>query len=276
MLTRFVTSQTGRLLREPGAALACIALVLASVASYLTGNGACSGGQRPGAYGAFVCYSSDPFVFLLPALGAAVGGMLVASSRSRGEDVVYAVRGLSGRRLALARLLAGSAAAAALVLVAGLVLIALALLFLPHRAELEIQPGITFSPGSHRPEAGVPVPALWRSAPLAGDVVAVLVYALAAAALAAVGNAVGQLVAQPLVAFAAPVMLVLVAQVAPLPGAAKWLSGYAYLIMEPVYGRMTRLPGDWRLPALLGYWSALLALSFGVAVVAARRQAAVA
>lgn len=215
-------------------------------------------------------------MFLLPALAAVVGGMLVASGRSRGEDVIYAVRGLAGSRLAVGRLLAGSAAAALLVLLAGLVLIALALLFLPHRPEIERPAGITLAPGYEPPEPGVPVPALWRSAPLAGDVVAVLVYALAAAALAAVGNAVGQLTAQPLVAFAAPVTLVLSTQVAPLPGDAIWLSGYAYLDMAPVNGELTQIAGEWRLPALLGYWSVLLALSFALAIVVARRQAAAA
>ncbi len=275
MLRRYVSSQTVRLLREPVAALACCVLVLASVAAY-AGGGACSQGKRPGAYGAFVCYAPDAFVFLLPALAAMVGGMLVASSRSRGEDVIYAVRGLAGPRLAVGRLLAGSAAAAAVVLVAGLILVALALLFLPHRPELEIAPGITVDAGARVREPGVPIPALWHSAPLAGDLVGVVVYALAAAALAAVGNAVGQLVAQPLIAFAAPVMLVLVTQVAPLPGAGEWISGYAYLNLEPVYSTMTRIAGDWRLPALLGYWCALLALSFMVAILAARRQAAAA
>lgn len=274
MLSRFVLSQTARLLREPGALLACLALVLASVGAYVGGStGACSGGERPGAYGAFVCYVPGQFVFLLPALAAVAGGMLVASSRARGEDVMYAVRGLAGSRLAVGRLLAGSAAAALLVIVAGFVLIALALLFLPHRPELEIQPGVTLIPGFDRPEAGVPSPGLWRSAPLAGDVLAVFVYALAAAALAAVGNAVGQFVAQPLLSFAAPVMLVLATQATPLPGAAKWLSGYVYLYFEPVHSTLTQIAGDWRLPALLGYWTLLLALSFALAVVAARRQA---
>lgn len=248
--------------------------MVASIAAYAGGGSDCSQGVRPGAYGAFVCYTPGAFVFLLPALAAVTGGMFVASSRSRGEDVIYAVRGLAGTRLAVGRLLAGSAAAAVLVLAAGLALIALALLFLPHRPELEIAPGIT--PGPHRPEAGVPIPALWRSAPLAGDLVGVLVYALAAAALAAVGNAAGQLFAQPLVAFAAPVTLVLATQVAPLPGWGIWVSGYAYLDLEPARGTLTRLAGDWRLPALLGYWCGLLVLSFVVASLAARRQAAVA
>jgi hypothetical protein len=231
---------------------------------------------RPGAYGAFVCYAPETFVFLLPALAAVVGGMLVASSRSRGEDVIYAVRGLAGSRLAMGRLCAGSAAAAVLVLVAGLALIALALLFLPHRHELDFSPVITPDPAVQPPEPGVPSPALWRSAPLAGDLLGVMIYALAAAALAAVGNAVGQVVAQPLIAFAAPVMLVLVTQVAPLPGAAKWISGYPYLDLEPTYGTLAPIAGDWRLPALLGYWSTLLAVSFMVATFAARRQAAAA
>jgi len=275
LLRRYILSQTVRLLREPGAALACVALVLASMATYANG-GPCSGGQRPGAYGAFVCYAPEAFVFLLPALAAVVGGMLVASSRARGEDVIYAVRGLAGSRLASGRMLAGSAAAASIVLVAGLVLVVLALVFLPHRPELEIAPGVTYSPGFDPPEAGVPIPALWRSAPLAGDLLAVLIYAVAAAALAAVGNATGQLVAQPLVAFGAPVMLVLATQVATLPGAAKWISGYAYLDLEPVNGTLTELGGALRLPALLGYWAALLVLSFALSMFVARRQAATA
>lgn len=276
MLGRYVSSQTVRLLREPGSLLACLVLVLASVAAFEGDPSACSGGERPGAYGAFVCYTPDAFVFLLPALAALVGGTVVANSRARGEDVVYAVRGLAGPRLAVARLLTGSAAAALLVIVAGAALIVLALALLPHRAELDMQPGITNSPGFRPPEAGVPVPALWRAAPLAGDVLAVFVYAWAAAALAAVGNAVGQLVAQPLAAFAAPVLLVLVTQVAPLPGAAKWVSGYVYLGMDPTSGELLEVAGGWRLPLLVGYWSAVLALSFLVVHVAARRQAATA
>lgn len=272
MLTRYVAGHTVRLLREPGALLACSALVLAAIAGYAD-RGSCSQGDHPGAYGAFVCYAPRPWVFLLPALAAVAGGTLVASSRARGEDVIYAVRGFGGSRLAVGRLLAGSAAAALLVLVAGFVLIMLALLFLPHRPELENPPGVTYIPGSQPPEAGVPSPSLWRSAPLAGDVLGVLVYALAAASLAAVGNAVGQIMAQPLLAFAAPVFLVLVTQVAPLPGAWKWISGYPYLDLDPT-GTLTRLAGGWRLPALLGYWGGLLLLSFVVAVVVARRQLA--
>jgi hypothetical protein len=202
--------------------------------------------------------------------------MLIASSRSGGEDVLYAVRGLGGLRLSLGRMLAGSAAAALLVLITGLALIAVALVFLPHRPELASAPGVTQVAGYHSPEVGVPSPALWRASPLGGDIVAVLVYAWAAAALAAVGNAAGQVAAQPLVAFAAPVFLVLITQVAPLPGAAKWLSGYAYLDLGPTGGAMTALPGGWRLPALLGYWLVVLVLSLVVSSSAAHRQAAAA
>lgn len=55
MLTRYVRSHTARLLREPGAVLACATLVVASVVAFLAGVGDCSRGQRPGAYGAFAC-----------------------------------------------------------------------------------------------------------------------------------------------------------------------------------------------------------------------------
>lgn len=94
------------------------------------------------------------------------------------------------------------------------------------------------------------------------------------AALAALGNAAGQLVAQPLVAFAAPVFLVLVGQVAPLPGAWQWVSGFPYLDLMPTSGTMTQLPGGWRLPALLGYWGVVLAVGVAVTMLAARRQEA--
>jgi hypothetical protein len=205
-------------------------------------------------------------------VAAVAGGVLVAAGRSSGEDMLYAFRGLRGARLALARGLAGSAAAALVMLVAGLVIVALALAVLPDRPELERPPGITTVSGFERPEAGVPVPALWRNAPLAGDLVAVAVYALAAAALAAVGNAVGQLIAQPAAAFAAPVLLVLCTQVAPLPGWGKWLSGYAYLDLMPVDGTMTAVPGEWRLPVLVGVWSAVLAAGLAVLTLVARMQ----
>jgi hypothetical protein len=274
LLTRYVISQTGRLLRDPAAAFACCALVLAGVVAFVGGSGDCSGGEHPGAFGAFVCYVPEAFVFVLPAVAAVAGGVVIAGSRARGEDVVYAVRGVSGTRLTLGRLLAGSAAAAVIVLAAGLMLVLLALVFLPHRRELLVQPGLGLIGGLHRHEPGVPSPALWRAAPLAGDLVAVLVYAAAAAALAAVGNAAGQIVAQPTVAFAGPVLFVLVTQVAPLPGSATWISGYAYLDLMPVNGTMTQLAGGWRLPALLGYWSAVLGLSFIVALLVSRRQAA--
>lgn len=265
-----------RLVFQPVGALAGGALVVACVAAYLAGGGQCSGGEVPGAYGSFVCYAPEAFVFLTPAVAAVVGGVLVAGSRARGEDVVYAVRGLSAWRLAVARLLAGSGAAAVVVLAAGLVLVGLALIFLPHRPELAIPPGVTITPGSTLPEAGVPVPGLWREAPLVGDLVAVVVYAWAAAALAALGNAAGQLVAQPLVAFAAPVFLVLVTQVAPLPGAWQWVSGFPYLDLMPISGTMTELPGGWRLPALLGYWGVVLSAGVAVTMLAARRQEALA
>jgi hypothetical protein len=276
LLTRFVTSHAARLLREPGAALACFALAVASVVAYRGGGAECSAGEHPGAYGAFVCYASAPFVFLLPAVAATIGGTLVATSRARGDDVVYGVRGLRGARLSVGRLLAGSGAAALLVLLTGLALIVVALLFLPHRPELDSPPGVTALAGSHPPEPGVPSPSLWRSAPLAGDLLAVLIYAWAAAALAAVGNAIGQLVAQPLAAFAAPVFLVLVTQVAPVSGPARWLSGYAYLDLGPTAGTMTEVPGSWRLAALLGYWGAVLLMSFVIATLVATRQAAAA
>ena len=251
--------------------LAGAVLILGAAAAYF-GGGDCSGGERPGAYGAFVCYAPDALVFLLPAVAAVAGGVLVAAGRSSGEDMLYAFRGLRGARLALARGLAGSAAAALVMLVAGLVIVALALAVLPDRPELERPPGITTVSGFERPEAGVPVPALWRNAPLAGDLVAVAVYALAAAALAAVGNAVGQLIAQPAAAFAAPVLLVLCTQVAPLPGWGKWLSGYAYLDLMPVDGTMTAVPGEWRLPVLVGVWSAVLAAGLAVLTLVARMQ----
>lgn len=271
MLSAFVHGHGARLLRQPSALLAGAALVVGVAAAYL-GGGDCSAGERPGAYGAFVCYAPEALIFMLPAVAAVAGGVVVAAGRSSGEDMVYAVRGLAGARLALARGLAGSVAAAVVMLVAGLVIVALALVVLPDRPELERPPGITMVPGFERPEAGVPVPALWRSAPLAGDLLAVAVYALAAAALAAVGNAVGQLIAQPAAAFAAPVLLVLSAQVAPLPGWGEWLSGYAYLDLMPVDGTMTAVPGEWRLPVLVGVWSAVLAAGLAVLVLVARRQ----
>lgn len=273
MLTRFVISHGVRLLRQPGAVLAAGVLVLGCIVSYAGGNaGACSDGEAPGAYGAFVCYAPSALVFLVPVVAALVGGVLVASSRSRGEDVLYEVRGLSGARLAIGRLLAGSAAAGLVVLLSALALIGLALVLLPHRPELARPPGVNVIPGARPPEPGVPLPLLWREAPLAGDVVAAAVYGLAATALAAVGNAVGQIAAQPALAFAAPVFLVLVTQVAPLSGPVMWISGYAYLDLMPINGTMTAISGGWRLPALVTYWGAVLALSVAVTLVAARRQ----
>jgi prostaglandin-endoperoxide synthase 2 len=61
---------------------------VASVVAYRGGGAECSAGEHPTAYGAFVCYASDPFVFLLPAAAATIGGTLVATSRARGDDVV--------------------------------------------------------------------------------------------------------------------------------------------------------------------------------------------
>jgi hypothetical protein len=264
-----------RLLRQPGAIVAGLSLVVAASLSYLGGgSGECSAGKAPGAFGAFVCYAPAPFVFLVPAAAALVGGVLVASSRARGEDVVYAVRGLAGTRLTLARVLAGSFAAGSVVLLAGLVLVALALVLLPHRPELDRPPGVGVIPGFRPPEPGLPLPVLWRDAPLVGDLLAAVVYALAAAALAALGNAVGQLLAQPVAAFAAPVLLVLATQVAPLPGLGRWISGYAYLDLMPIHGTMTDLPGALRLPAILAYWLALLVAAVALALAAARRQEA--
>lgn len=98
MLIRYATSHGVRLVCQPVGVLAGAVLVVACVAAYLAGGGECSVGEVPGAYGAFVCYAPESFVFLAPAVAAVVGGVLVAGSRARGEDVVYAVRGLSGCR----------------------------------------------------------------------------------------------------------------------------------------------------------------------------------
>lgn len=270
----FVSSHCARLLRQPSTFVVGVILIALCIAGfYGRGAGDCSQHEAPGAYGTFVCYAPFRFVFLLPILAALVGG-ITASSRARGDDVVYATRDLKGTRLALARVFAGSTAAALCTLVCGVLIIVAALLLLPHQAELERPHGMVVIPGYEK-EEGIPLPALWRASPLANDFLAVGVYALAAAALAAVGNAVGQLVLQPMFALAAPVFLVLFSQIFPTPEKIDWLAPYSLLALLPTGGPVLEyVAGTWRLVLLLGYWGGIFAVSCAVVIMAARRQEA--
>ena len=247
----------------------------------------CSGNEARGAFGALTCTTRGIFAWGLPLLGFGVGGALTAVGRGRGEDALYAVRGLRGVRLALVRSLAGSVAAGLVGALVGCALVVLNLLTLPWRDHALIRPSafraaveMGYDPRTVIPpyEMGFPTPGLWSLSPLLCDLVTVVLGAVACAAVAALGCAIGQAVARPIV----PTLLVFTLSMWPMLNPfrsdvpwATWFSFQPYLEVAPVHSKIVAtLAAPWRAVVPFGFFVLLLLVSVVAVCVVAWRQEA--
>ncbi|WDT93032.1 hypothetical protein JDY09_06465 [Thermoleophilum album] len=169
----------------------------------------------------------------------------------------------------------------------GCALVVLNLLTLPWRDHALIRPGafraaveMGYDPRTVIPpyEMGFPTPGLWHFSPLVCDLVTVVLGAVACAAVAALGCAIGQVVARPIV----PTLLVFTLCMWPMLNPfrsqmpwGKWFSFQPYLEVAPVYSKIVATfdaPWLWVVP--FGVFLSLLVVSLLFVCVAAWRQEA--
>jgi hypothetical protein len=268
--SRFVRVETLRLLTAPVSVVTLALFAAFQVYAVVAWTGACAAPEYAAAAGGYSCTTAVSVSYLLPIVAAIVGGTAAAAERTRGADVLLAVRGLAGGSYARARIVAGALAAAAGVVLTGLVAIAAGIVAHPWRMPLEKNPDVIWFNGPPR-HIGDPSPWLWAHAPLLNDVAALLIVGVAAAAVAAFGTALGMWVRSPIAVLPVVVGAMLAAQYTVPSPLNLGLDPLELLDFAPTSGMVRALPPPLLPVVHLAAWVIIMGVSFPAAAAGARR-----
>jgi len=267
---RYARVEGWRLLTAPASILVLVLFAILEVYSVVAWTGLCASPRFASAFGGFSCTTGVSVSFALPLVAVLVGGTAAASERFRGADVLLAVRGLAGPAYVSARMLAGAMAAGVGVGVTGLAAIVTGLVVHPWRRPRLIDPSVSFINGP--PEApGTPSSWLWAQAPLANDFLVLAIVMVAAAAVAALGTAMGMWVRSPIVVVTIVAGGLLVGHFVVPFAVSDFLNPEDVLDFGPDSQVPRQVSSALRPLAHLGLWLGLLVVSWPVAVKGARR-----